>query len=152
MIGVNVKTQGIRSRLAAMRAEVERGMGAVALQAAKDTQHKARETTKFRNLSGQTRASIDVKPDGFRAVVRSEDPRVRWLNFGTGIYGPKGTPIVPTRAKFLRFVWNGQLMFRRSVRGIKATNFMRDALEYGRYWFSSHGRDMLRAAIQRFRA
>lgn len=48
-----------------------------------------------------------------------------WILFGTGIHGPRGRPIVPTRSKFLRFQGsNGKIVFARSVRGMKARNFV----------------------------
>lgn len=47
-----------------------------------------------------------------------------WLEFGTGIYGPRRHPVVPRRAKFLRFAGrNGRIIFARSVRGIKPRRF-----------------------------
>jgi Bacteriophage HK97-gp10, putative tail-component len=42
----------------------------------------------------------------------------RYLDEGTGIYGPKGAPIRPTRAKFLVFEIGGKTVFARSVRGV----------------------------------
>ncbi len=44
---------------------------------------------------------------------------------GTGIYGPKGTPITPKRSRFLRFkTKSGQVVFARSVRGTRPKKFM----------------------------
>lgn len=52
-----------------------------------------------------------------------------WIVFGTGIYGPRKKPIVPKRAKFLRFTPSGgsRPIFRRSVRGMKPRNFVKEA-------------------------
>lgn len=50
-----------------------------------------------------------------------------WILFGTGIYGPRRRPIVPKRAKFLRFNVGGRVVFARSVRGMKKRNFAGDA-------------------------
>lgn len=43
-----------------------------------------------------------------------------FVALGTGIYGERGTPIVPKRAQFLRFVnKQGQVIFTKSVKGQK---------------------------------
>lgn len=48
-----------------------------------------------------------------------------WILFGTGIHGPRGKPIVPRRAKYLRFAGsNGKMVFTKSVRGMKKRNFV----------------------------
>lgn len=54
----------------------------------------------------------------------------RYIHDGTGIYGPKGTPITPKRSQFLVFTPKGStdVVFARQVRGIRPTPFLRDAL------------------------
>jgi len=49
---------------------------------------------------------------------------VEWLRFGTGIYGPRGTPIVPKKHKFLKFDIGGETIFARSVKGMKGFDFI----------------------------
>ena len=53
----------------------------------------------------------------------------RWVNDGTGIYGPEGRPIPPNTAKML--VWKGQdgkKHFAKSVRGMKPRKYMQNGL------------------------
>lgn len=51
-----------------------------------------------------------------------------WLNFGTGIYGPRATPIVPVRAKALAFMGKGgNMVFAKSVRGMKPRPYIKEA-------------------------
>lgn len=50
---------------------------------------------------------------------------VEWLRFGTGIYGPRRTPIVPKRAKFLVFEIGGRTIYARSVKGMKGYDFIK---------------------------
>lgn len=51
-----------------------------------------------------------------------------WLLRGTGIYGDRHRPITPKRAKFLAFPGaNGQMVFRRSVRGMRGRDFLSQA-------------------------
>lgn len=42
-----------------------------------------------------------------------------WVHDGTGIYGPRGTPIVPRSSPCLVFEWQGQVWRLRSVKGQK---------------------------------
>jgi len=50
-----------------------------------------------------------------------------WHLKGTGIYGPRHRLIVPVRAAALRFVVNGETLFRKWVRGIKPNPFFERA-------------------------
>lgn len=60
-----------------------------------------------------------------------------YVNLGTGVWGPKGKPIVPIRRKFLRFeVKSGALakgrrpvVFAKSVKGQKPNPFLVNALK-----------------------
>lgn len=56
-----------------------------------------------------------------------------WILFGTGIYGPRHRPIVPTKHKFLRFSVGGRVVFAKSVRGMKKRNFV------GQSWSDTAG-------------
>jgi hypothetical protein len=84
--------------------------------------------------TGQTRASIATVllfPAGVpTARIGTPLRRARWIHDGTGIYGPRRTPIRPTRAKFLRFKPKGsrRYIYVRSVKGMRANPFLKDAL------------------------
>lgn len=86
--------------------------------------------------------SVEVRAGGTQGVGYAA-----YLEFGTGIYGPKGRPIVPVRAKALRFPAagagvrlsdnltkaqqraGGGWQFRRSVRGIRPVRYMENAVK-----------------------
>jgi hypothetical protein len=51
-----------------------------------------------------------------------------YVHEGTGIYGPRGMPIRPTRARVLAWNEGGRMHFARSVRGMKGRPFLADAL------------------------
>jgi hypothetical protein len=55
-----------------------------------------------------------------------------WVHDGTGIYGPRHTPIVPRKAKYLRFYWKkeGRWVFAKSVRGMKPNTYLKSALPF----------------------
>ncbi|MCF8610064.1 HK97 gp10 family phage protein [Gordonia sp. HY285] len=93
---------------------------------------------------GTLRASIDyvatVENGSAKVVIGSPLPYAEYLHTGTGIYGPKGTPIVPVTRKALKFKWDGGgvntrskdkrgFVFAKSVKGIKPNPFLADALE-----------------------
>lgn len=83
--------------------------------------------------TGRLSSSIKVEKvtiDGVVAFkVGTTVPYWIYIHEGTGIYGPKGQPIKPKNAKALR--WRGpggEAIFAKSVKGIKANPFLRDAL------------------------
>lgn len=53
-----------------------------------------------------------------------------WVHNGTGIYGPRKVPITPVTSEFLRFRPKGSpvFLYRRSVKGMRANPFLKDAL------------------------
>lgn len=55
---------------------------------------------------------------------------IDWILYGTGIYGPRRSPIVPKKAKFLQ--WRdkrGNFHRAKSVRGMEPRNFVKQAWE-----------------------
>ena len=59
-------------------------------------------------------------------------PYASFQNYGTGIYGPEGTPIVPRRpGGVLVFDWPaaGGIVFARSVRGTEPTHYWERTLD-----------------------
>jgi HK97 gp10 family phage protein len=73
-------------------------------------------------------------------VVGSPLPYAEYFHTGTGIYGPKATPITPTTRKALKFKWDGPgvnsrakdkrgYVFAKSVKGMKPDPFLADAIE-----------------------
>lgn len=53
-----------------------------------------------------------------------------FVHEGTGIYGPKGKPIVPVNKKVLAWkAKGGGMVFARSVKGMRARPYMKDAFE-----------------------
>lgn len=106
-----------------------------------------RARTLIRVDTGRARASLTMvlmkDANGLFVRVGSPYEYVRYLNDGTGIYGPRGTPIRPVSARFLRWpaVNNSgsgprryvggataQYIFARQVRGIKGDRFLERAL------------------------
>jgi hypothetical protein len=82
--------------------------------------------------SGRLRGSIGVeltRAAGELAVrVGSNVRYARWHHDGTGLYGPHKTRIRPVRARALRFVVRGRVVFARSVRGSRPNRFLTDTI------------------------
>lgn len=79
--------------------------------------------------SGHTRDALEawVGADAASATRAPVPDTIRWLDQGTGIYGPSGQPNhVKARGKPLHFEWHGQEYFRRgvNVKGIKPRRFI----------------------------
>lgn len=81
--------------------------------------------------TGNTRSSINVRllaAPSLRVRVGTNVWYAIYIHGGTGIYGPRKTPIRPKRAKALRFRINGQVIFAKSVKGMRKNQFLKDAL------------------------
>lgn len=84
--------------------------------------------------TGQTRASVNTRMVTWRGLpaarVGSPLRKARLIHGGTGIYGPRRQPIRPKRAKYLRFKpkGSGRVIYARSVKGMAANPFLKDAL------------------------
>lgn len=68
--------------------------------------------------------------------VREDEARVtnpagylRYLDTGTGLYGPKNQFIVPRQAKVLHWTENGKDIFVKRTKGVKPQRFISDALQ-----------------------
>lgn len=76
--------------------------------------------------------TTDIRGSGYRteAEIKATAKYALFVHEGTGIFGERGAPIVPVRAKALRFTTaDGQVIFRRSVKGMKGRPFLRQAFE-----------------------
>jgi hypothetical protein len=88
--------------------------------------------------TGALRASIYVKPisvDGYPGFrIGSPLKYARFVHDGTGIYGPKGRPITPKHAKYLRFKPKGaaHFLYVKQVKGMRPNPFLKDALKAAR--------------------
>lgn len=72
-------------------------------------------------------------PETMSARVGSNAHYALAVEKGTGIYGPKGQPITPKKSNVLVFPGKGgTVVYARSVRGRKATPFLRPALSAAR--------------------
>ncbi len=84
--------------------------------------------------TGRLRASITTElvqyAGSIAVIVGTNVNYAMYQHEGTGIYGPHGTPIVPVRARALRFRPRGStdFVFAKSVRGTPPTFFLRRAL------------------------
>lgn len=74
------------------------------------------------------RSSIRYEADGPVGTVTSTHHASLFVTQGTGIYGPTGRRITPRRARALRFVLNGRVVYAASVKGQKPNDFMIRAL------------------------
>lgn len=104
----------------------------------------AKERAPYR--SGKGRRAIYTRPLGddlgAEVVVPPIDgvPYMFYQHEGTGVYGPRGAPIVPVNAKFLRFTVRtirvsasgrarsgSSVVYARSVRGVPPNPFLLDS-------------------------
>jgi hypothetical protein len=85
--------------------------------------------------TGRLRSSVEVQlitVGGVLAVrIGSNVFYALYVHDGTGIYGPKGAPIKPKRAKVLKFQPKGAhgFVYARSVKGMIPNPFLKKALK-----------------------
>jgi hypothetical protein len=101
-------------------------------------------------LRSSLTVEVTVTDAGPVGRIGTNLPYGRYVHDGTGVFGPKGRPIRPVRARFLRWpVTNNayretggrrrykggstaRYAFAKQVRGVKGRPFLRDALSAGR--------------------
>ena len=125
-----------RAALNALLTSPQGGVAKDLFRRATNVQNRAKrnlERQPRRVDTGNLRADIHVQ-----VLTFAGKPAVRvgfnlfyglYVHDGTGIYGPKGTPITPRSAKFLRWKSkSGKWMYARSVKGMRPNPFLADAV------------------------
>ena len=84
--------------------------------------------------TGDLRSRIALYPGSWsgntiRGSVAAEAPHSIWQEAGTGIYGPRHTPITPKIKSTLAWFSGGTWHFAKSVKGSKPRWFMRGSVE-----------------------
>lgn len=72
---------------------------------------------------------LRVSKSAVEGEVSTELDYARYMEEGTGIYGPKGTPIRPRTKKVLAWKTDGTWHFARQVRGARPRWYMRGSVE-----------------------
>lgn len=133
-----------------IREEIRRkqaGMHTIGSLAADNIASEAKSKASWRDRTGNTRRAIHGGVDGvgdeFVIYVAHGSEVGVYHELGTGVYGPKKSPIVPVNSKFLRFKINGKEIFAKSVKGIKKNPVLMNAAKakreeviraFERYW------------------
>lgn len=74
---------------------------------------------------------IEVRVGIFGASARAV-PYFRFVESGTGIYGPNRSMIKPRRARALRFVVGGKVVYAKQVSGSPPNHFLEEAIDAAR--------------------
>lgn len=125
-----------------IRDEIERkqaGMHTLGQAIANDIVSEAKAKASWTDRTGNTRSAIHGGVDGvgneFVIYVAHGSKVGAYHETGTGIYGPKKSPIVPVKRKgsqkkkALHFKLNGKDVFAKSVKGIKKNPVLMNAVE-----------------------
>jgi hypothetical protein len=124
---IHVNDAAIQNMLRNPKGQVARGI----LKLGKKVERKAKRLVPVDH--GILRNSITTELVIRRGPVARIGSNVKYALFvheGTGIYGPKGVPITPKHGKVLVFTSRKtkKLVFARSVKGMKGTPYLRNAL------------------------
>jgi hypothetical protein len=144
-VNATFDTKAARAGLTDAAAAVRQAIALSLREAVRAAEKAARGTVLFRDRTGGTRGSIRGEAFDLRGVV-SAAGATRFLECGTNAH-----TITARRAKALRFVSNGEVVFRRSVRhpGTRPRPFMREAREIGEVALHYEAERFLGYAIRR---
>lgn len=83
----------------------------------------------------RTRTNFEIRVDGSNVLLEFYNDAGEYAGFqeyGTGIYGPKKTPIRPKNGKLLTWIDpdTGKRVWAREVRGVPPKRFMHRAIEF----------------------
>lgn len=79
--------------------------------------------------TGALQNSILPEVRGLNALVKVNEKYGRYIEGGTGIYGPSGMAITPKRGKALMFTSGGKTIFVKSVKGMRGRPFFKPGIE-----------------------
>lgn len=124
---IHVNQATVQKMLRNPKGQVARGI----LKLGKKVERKAKRLVPVDH--GILRNSINTELIIRRGPVARIGTNVKYALYvheGTGIHGPKGVPITPKHGKVLVFTAKktNQLVFARSVKGMKGTPYLRNAL------------------------
>ena len=134
---LKAKLGGIKSRIANPEPGLKRA-AMVVLKAAKEHIKSGgpgwapnQTGTPLLFQSGRLINSLQLGADGNDTELRGNTiytgtnvPYAKFLQEGTGVFGPSGTPIRPKNGRALAFEVNGKMVFAKSVKGSPARPFL----------------------------
>lgn len=82
-----------------------------------------------------------------RVSIPTRPRHAIWVHGGTGIFGPRRTPIVPRRSPMLVFYIRGRKWVKRSVRGQRPQPYLTDAYRFVNTTFVPLRMGQLRAQL-----
>lgn len=99
------------------------------------TMYSPRRTGRL-SAAWQRARRIIGSPGGYEieGYVYNKTEYLPYHVYGTGIYGSRGRPIEPVRARTLAWRDGGRWIHAKKVRGIKPNDFIREALQDGSPW------------------
>jgi hypothetical protein len=101
---------------------------------------------------GFLRGSINTKGPvvtgtNVEASVGTNLDYARYQEEGTGIYGPKKTPITPKKGKLLVWTSGGKFFFARSVKGVRPKRYFRRARDEAKVIMTENMRGAMESIV-----
>lgn len=79
--------------------------------------------------TGVAKSNWTITKSGNTHTIQNTTHYLKWVNDGTGLYGPRHKRITPTHANVLHFYWKGREWFLKSVRGQKPQKFVEKSID-----------------------
>lgn len=131
-ITIKVDSRALQAAFNKAPQKVVNGLGEWVNRTAARTQRHARSEVPVRQ--GTLQNSIHIINSGrLSAVVKPTADYALYVHEGTGVYGPKKRRIV-AKGRALAFQVDGQIVFRKSVKGQKPNKFMKRTYEAVQPW------------------
>lgn len=130
---MEVQVEGLDSMVAAAKkagADVDKLITAAGMNATTRIQGNVRRRAPHRK--GDLQRSVMAEKHNLEFSVKVNEKYGPYVEFGTGIYGPSGSPITPKKAKVLAFSSGGKKVFATFVKGMKARPFFKPGVEESR--------------------
>lgn len=110
-----------------LKADIRGGAKAGMTNVVTTVESEAKRNAPMRTSNLKNSGSSFVNADGSRGSITFSAPSAAFVHEGTGLFGPRKTKIVPKTKKAL--FWPGAPHPMRSVRGMEAQPFLREAAE-----------------------
>lgn len=109
------------------------GVHMIAEREGKHMESEAQRNAKWTDRTGVTRAMIhggaEKNQNGATVYLAHGSKIGVYHEKGTGVYGPRGRPIRPVKAKVLAFKIDGKMVFAKEVKGMKPRPIVKPTAE-----------------------
>jgi hypothetical protein len=111
--------------------DYSQGVDMPAQKVPRQAQHAVGQSDSGYSSTGKLSDNIKVSfSSKINSLIESLSDYASWVEFGTGIFGPRGEPIVPKKSKVLSFIYKGRRIATKFTLGQPPNPVMRGSVWY----------------------